>query len=98
MSATQQAMPRQLSPECLDRLRANAAKARAARQPRPDPSERPYPAGGAISADFKTVLEYAEPRHILCLSWDDLPRVNAIRDRAGLLPFKRAFPRKGRYG
>lgn len=98
MSATQQAMPRRLSPECLAKLRANAAKARVARQRPPDPADRPYPSGGAISVDFDTVALWACERGILWASWDDLPRVNARRDRAGLLPFKRLFPVKGRRG
>ena len=89
---------RQISPEGRETLRANAAKARAARHFIKDPSDRPYPRGGSIAADFETVLAYAEPRGILFREWDELPRVNTVRDRAGLLPFKRLFPVKGRFG
>lgn len=52
----------------------------------------------AEAADFTAVLDWAEPRGILFKEWNDIPRVNAIRERLNLLPFKRQFPTKGRFG
>ena len=96
---------REYSPETLEKLRANAARARAAKfQPRlvepltgGDGSVVNTAAGRAfcwdpVEADFQQVRNWAVQRGLLFETWDDdLPRVNRKREQLGLPVFKRKF-------
>lgn len=84
---------RQISPQGQINLRMNAEHARAEKR-----AKRDRLLAEPIEADFTAVLDWAEPRGILFKEWNDIPRVNAIRERLNLLPFKRQFPTKGRFG
>jgi hypothetical protein len=52
----------------------------------------------AIAMGFDHVAAWGAQRGISFNSWDDLPAINARRDRLQLSPFKREFPMKGRRG
>lgn len=87
-----------MSPEGLANLRANAAKARAAR--RSGPADYPWPPGETVHATFEDIAEWAEANGALFRSWLDLRQLNEVRGRVvpPLLPFERWWPRKGRFG
>lgn len=51
--------------------------------------------GESVAAGFETVRRWAGERGIQFAQWDDLPAVNARRERLGLAWFKRDFPVKG---
>jgi hypothetical protein len=49
-----------------------------------------------VAADYAAVAASARVLRVVFTWWDDLGRVNNARERAGLRPFKREFPVRGK--
>jgi hypothetical protein len=66
---------------------------RSAHRPPVDPALRVRSAAdlGPVDVTYDLVARWAGERGIAFLSWDDLPRVNAKRERLELPPFRRKF-------
>lgn len=60
--------------------------------------KRQFALSGGELADWQTVLNYCEAHNFRPRDWDDLPRVNVLRERDGLRPFARDFGKKYRIG